>query len=332
VKKLLQVLNGQVISPPPFWFMRQAGRYMQEYRDLRAEAGSFLNLCFNDEHAAEVTMQPIRAFDMDAAIIFADILLIPNALGVDLDFLEGEGPVLGSFVTEKLKYDETKLAPVFSALRRVKQMLPADKTLIGFAGSPWTVASYMIEKRSGTNFEKIKSLAYSSPKELQKLIDILISSTVKYLDAQIRSGAEVIQLFDSWAGELSDSEFEKWVITPNAEIVRKLKSLHPEIKIIGFPRRSGTMLKSFAELTKVDCMAIDHSVSMKFAADNLDCVLQGNLDPEFLLGDKDRIKLETLKILDVMKDRPFIFNLGHGINQHTPVENIAYLSELLRKG
>lgn len=329
-KKLLKVLNGEVSSPPPFWFMRQAGRYMPEYRALREKAGSFLNLCFNPEYAAEVTLQPIRAFDMDAAILFADILLIPAALGVDLKFETGEGPVLGKFSPDELNFDESKLAPVYETLKILKRELPKDKTLIGFAGSPWTVATYMVEGGSSKNFAKVKRMAICEPEYFAQLIDVIVDSTIKYLSSQIKAGAEVVQLFDSWAGELSEEEFEKWVTKPTAKITSALKKLHPEIKIIGFPRRAHFSLIEYANISAVDAVSLDSTSRLDWAFENMKCVIQGNLDPAILFSDKDCIKREATKILNTAKGKPFIFNLGHGILPETPVENVKYLSELIR--
>ena len=331
-KKLLQVLNGKAVSTPPFWFMRQAGRYMPEYRALREKAGSFLNLCMNPEYAAEVTLQPIRKFDMDAAILFADILLIPMALGVDLKFETGEGPILGKFAIENLKFDETKLHPVYETLKLVStQLSNQTTTLIGFAGSPWTVATYIIEGGSSKNFAKVKKMAICDPDEFQILIDILVDATTKYLISQIEVGAEVIQLFDSWAGELTVEEFDKWVIKPTAKITSAIKKRHPDIKIIGFPRRAHFMLIEYAEKAGVDAISVDSTTRLDWAFDNMKGIIQGNLDPAILFSDKVCIKRETEKILKAAEGKPFIFNLGHGILPETPMENVEYLCNILRK-
>jgi uroporphyrinogen decarboxylase len=326
-KKLINALNGGVSSPPPFWFMRQAGRYMPEYRELRAHAGSFLNLCMNDKWATEVTLQPIRKFGMDAAILFADILLIPMALGVDLKFETGEGPVLGKFGIEDLKFDEAKLEPVYKTLRNLSQELGKSKTtLIGFAGSPWTVATYMVEGGSSRSFTKSKA-ALNTP-EFAKIMDILVESTSQYLISQIKAGAEVVQLFDSWASALEGADFEKWVIEPNARVVENIRKVYPNTPIICFPKGAKDLVK-FAERVKPNGMGLDSSVSLEWAFANLNCTLQGNLDPQILRSDKETIKREAEKILAAAKDKPFIFNLGHGIDKETPMENIEYLCSVI---
>jgi len=311
--------------------MRQAGRYMPEYRELRAKAGNFLNLCYNPEAAAEVTMQPIKAFDMSAAIIFADILLVPHALGVDLKFETGEGPKLGEFTVGNLRYDANKVQPVFDALKLVRAQLAADKTLIGFAGSPWTVATYMIEKGSSKTFEKSKRHAFSNSSELTAIIEILVESTIDYLSAQIEAGADVVKLFDSWAGELTGADYAKWIIEPNARIIAGLRALHPNTKIIAFPRRSRQNdLFDFCKQAQPDAIAIDEYTNIEWAMGNLPLPIQGNLSPAVLLCDEDEIKKRTDVILAATKNHPFIFNLGHGISQHTPPENVAFLCDMLR--
>lgn len=329
-KKLLITLGGSAESPPPFWFMRQAGRYLPEYRETRAKAGSFLNLCFNPELAAEVTLQPIRRFGMDAAIIFADILLIPLALGVDLKFVENEGPKLGTFKLDALNYDESKVRNMFEALRQTKKALPADKTLIGFAGSAWTVATYMVEGGSSRDFRKTKEMAYQHADEFQKLIDAIVGATISYLKSQIEAGAEVLQLFDSWAGELPEEEFRKWVIAPTRKIVEGVKATYPKIKIIGFPRKCGAMVKTYAEETGVDAVSLDCTIPLTWARENIKLPLQGNLDPLMLLSTQDVIEHHAKKIIADMRGHPFIFNLGHGLVPEIPPANVGFLSDLIR--
>lgn len=331
MNKLEKVLSGEVISPPPFWLMRQAGRYMPEYRELRAKAGSFLNLCYNPEWAAEVTMQPIRAFDMSAAIIFADILLVPHALGVDLKFETGEGPKLGNFEVADLHYDASKVQPVFDALKLVREQLPANKNLIGFAGSPWTVATYMVEGGSSKTFEKTKQQAFSNTTRFAAIIDILVESTIEYLSSQIEAGAEVVKLFDSWAGELTGDDFDKWIIEPNAKIISALRAKHPKTKIIAFPRRAEPSdLIDFCKAAKPDAIAISEHIDIRWAVENIQIPIQGNLSSAVLLCDKEIIRARTQEILDATRHHPFIFNLGHGISQHTPVENVEFLCDMLR--
>lgn len=303
---------------------------MPEYRALREKAGSFLKLCMNPEYAAEVTLQPIRKFDMDAAILFADILLVPMALGVDLKFENGEGPKLGNMEHGTWKFDEAILQPVYETLKLVKAKLPSDKTLIGFAGSPWTVATYMIEGGGSKNFAQVKKMALCNPEKFEVLIDILVEATIKYLNSQVDAGAEILQLFDSWAGELTEDEFEKWVTKPTAKIISAVKSKHPEIKFIGFPRRAHFNFIEYAKKTGVDAVSVDSTTRLDWAFDNMNCVIQGNLDPAILLSDKACIKREAEKILKCAHGKPFIFNLGHGILPETPMEHVEYLCSIIK--
>ena len=326
-----KIFTGDAVDRPPFWLMRQAGRYLPEYRELRAKAGSFLQLCFNPEYAAEVSLQPLRRYDMDAAIMFADILLIPMALGIPLKFEHGEGPKLGAWQIEKLQFDESKLEPIYQTLKLLRASPELKtKTLIGFAGAPWTVATYIIEGGSSKNFMEVKKLAINEPKKFQQLIDILTESTTKYLISQIKAGAQCLQIFDSWSGELADDEFEKWVIKPTAKIIAAIKSTHPNIPIIGFPRRSNFTLKTFVEQTKVDAISIDHTVPLDWAFQNLPCVIQGNLDNIILLANQEAIKQATQKILTTAHGKKFIFNLGHGVLQQTSPENVGYLADIIK--
>lgn len=330
--KFLSVFEGKTHTIPPFWFMRQAGRYMPEYRALREKAGSFLNLCFNSDWATEVTLQPIREFDMDAAILFADILLIPMAMGVDLRFETGEGPKLGKTELGKLNFDENQLQPVYQTLKNLSQSPELkNKGLIGFAGSPWTVACYMIEQGSPKKFAKVDKLEPELEKLYQYAIDEVTKATITYLSSQVDAGAQVVQLFDSWASETSDYYYDKWVIKPTAEIVAALKAKYPKLNIIGFPRRvSKQRLKQYLAATKVDALGIDQTIDLEWAFENLDCVIQGNMNPEILLQEKAAIKAAAEEILKAAQGKKFIFNLGHGISQFTPVENVAYLCEVIR--
>lgn len=330
-KRFLAALEGKSFDSPPFWFMRQAGRYLPEYKATRQKAGSFLGLCFDPELASEVTLQPICRFDMDAAIIFADILLIPLALGVKLDFVENEGPKLGLLDIDALSYDNSKLLNMYEALRRTRAGLPANKALIGFAGSAWTVATYMVEGGSSRDFRKTKEMAYHRPQEFQRLIDAICDATITYLKHQIEAGADALQLFDSWAGELPEYEFEKWVIKPTHKIVEGVKAAYPKIKIIGFPRKCGALVKTYADKTAVDAVSLDCTIPLKWARDNIKLPLQGNLDPLVLLGGQDAIKEQATNILKTMRGHPFIFNLGHGLVPEIPPENVGYLSELIKK-
>ncbi len=328
-KKLIRALNGEPNPTPPFWFMRQAGRYLPEYRATREQAGSFLKLCFNPELAAEVTMQPIRRYGMSAAILFADILVIPLALGQEVRFENGEGPKLSPLETGKLQFDESKLSSIYETLKLLTGQLPDDVALIGFAGSPWTVATYMVEGDSSKDFQKTKTFAYNNPEEFSLLVEILVDATSCYLISQIEAGAETLQLFDSWAGELAPDEFRKWVIEPTAKIIRNIRAAHPDIKIIGFPRRANLMLQEFVSATGVDAISLDSTVPLEWAFANLNCTIQGNLDPLVLLSGKTAIERETKKILKLSKGKPFIFNLGHGITQFTPPENVQLVCDII---
>lgn len=332
---ILQALQGCVTPQVPFWLMRQAGRYLPEYRALRAEAGSFLDLCYNPAHAAEVTLQPVRRFDMDAAIVFSDILVVPHALGQDLRFAEGEGPRLAPVrdvqALQNLgreKFD-TLLAPVYETLSRVRGELAADKALIGFAGAPWTVACYMVEGRGG-DFSHARRIAAEQPEFFQQLIDIVTDATAAYLLRQIAAGAECLQIFDSWAGLCDD--FDRWVVNPTKKIVDVIHAAHPAVPVIGFPRGAGDRHAAYVAQTGVTALGIDQSAQMKTvrASVGADICLQGNLSPETLLAGGVQMRDETLAILDAMRGTPFVFNLGHGIIKETPPEHVAELAAIIK--
>lgn len=341
-KPFLQVLNGQDTKKVPCWFMRQAGRYLPEYRALRSEAGGFLNMVYNPENASEITMQPIRRFQMDAAILFSDILVIPQALGQKLEFVAGEGPKLERLCKEEdLKNLDVNnidqiLSPVYETIKRTRQKLVnenfEEKTLIGFAGSPWTVATYMVEGGGSKTYETVKSWAYGDPVSFQKLMDILIASTSHYLIKQIEAGAEAIQLFDSWSGVLDEANFNKWVIEPTTQIVANIRVKYPDTPIIGFPRGAGTMSKIYAEKTDITAIGLDFMMPLDWACDNLQTMLpvQGNLDPITLLTGGKALETAALHILDSLSDKPFIFNLGHGVIKETPPEHVEQLVKIIR--
>lgn len=337
-KPLLGVLSGKKTKRVPFWFMRQAGRYLPEYRALRKNAGSFLDLVYTPDFAIDVTLQPIRRFHMDAAILFSDILVIPHALGQKVAFKEGRGPVLEALdPAAPLKglnaadIHET-LSPIYETLKGVSAELPEDVALIGFAGAPWTVATYMVEGGGSQDHAKTKSWAYRDPEGFQTLIDILIDASVEYLLAQIDAGAEVIQLFDTWAGSLPESAQRRWCIEPVKEIAAKLRQAHPQIPVIAFPRGAGPLYVDYAVETGVNCMGIDTALSAKWAAENIQPVagIQGNLDPRLLVVGGEAMKKEALSILEALKGGAHIFNLGHGITPETPPEHVEELSDLLR--
>ncbi len=321
----------------PWWMMRQAGRYLPEYRELRKEAGSFLDLVYNPQMACEVTMQPIRRYGMDAAILFSDILVIPHALGQNVSFVAGEGPKLSSFDFSKLgfkTFDQT-LSPIYETVSNVRSALSHEgfnhTAHFGFAGAPWTVACYMIEGGGSKTFEKTKIMAYGRPQEFNDLMDLLIESTTTYLLGQIKAGAEVVQLFDSWAGLLDEDAFRKFVIHPTKKIVKTLKEQYPDIPVIGFPRGAGNLYLPYVQETGIDGVGIDPSVPTKWAARLLQplCVVQGNLDPVRLLCGGDDLALAAEKIINDLKDGAFIFNLGHGVIKETDPKNIDFLKSLL---
>lgn len=333
---LVQACMGKKESRPAFWFMRQAGRYLSEYREVRKNAGGFLDLCYDPEKAAQVTLQPVERFGMDAAIIFSDILVVPQALGADLRFAEGEGPVLApvndSDKLAPLKWKQGMLEPVYEALRLTRAKLPEDKTLIGFAGAPWTLACYMVQGKSDREFYDVRRIAQTDRKFFLKLVDMLSESVYQHLVAQIDAGAQVVQIFDSWAGICSATEFDAWVIAPTQKIVQAVKKARPGVPVIGFPRLAGMKYRDYAAQTGVDVMSVDYSVPLEWVKKLQDiCVVQGNLDPLLLADDKAGMLAQAGRIVDALGHKPFVFNLGHGILPHTPVENMQALCEFLRK-
>jgi uroporphyrinogen decarboxylase len=334
-KPILKVLHGELSDIIPIWLMRQAGRYLPEYRQLRAKAEHFLNMCLTPNYAVEITLQPIKRFDLDAAIVFADILLIPYALGCSLDFREGEGPVLQTVNDEndlaRLKLNIDKVLPVFETLNRVRDKLPEKVALIGFCGAPWTVACYMIDGNSRDNFSLAKSWSKSRPHLLDRLIDILIEASQIYLEKQIESGAEIIQIFDSWSGLLEGEDFARWVIAPTYTLVKRLKAKYPHIPIIGFPREAGENYAAYVRQTGVDALSIDQHVDLAYAKSQLQIIkpLQGNLDPDLLVKGGDEMKSGLEKILSVFGPR-HIVNLGHGVVPQTPPEHVVDLIKTVR--
>jgi len=336
-KRLLKALNKEQLDRPPFWLMRQAGRYLPEYRATRANAGSFLDLCYNPALAEEVTLQPLRRYDFDAAILFADILLIPDALGQPLAYKEGEGPVLDPIRSAKeltsLSMDNLhdRLNPVYETVNRLSSSLPSHVTLIGFAGAPWTVASYMVEGKGSKDYAEIKKWAYSDPEGFQKLMDILIQSTIEYLLKQVEAGAETVQIFDTWAGVLPDDMFRKWVIAPTRQIVDGLRAVHPDLPIIGFPKGIAGNLLEFVKGTGVTAVSLDTSTPLEWAVENIQphVVVQGNLDPIMVVAGGQAMVDRVHEILETLSNGPYIFNLGHGIIPQTPPENVALLAETI---
>ena len=337
-KKLLNVLQGNQESEPPVWLMRQAGRYLPEYRALRAEKGGFLELAYDSDCAAEITLQPIRRFGFDGAILFSDILVIPHAMGQDLWFETGEGPRLAPPLKdhdfEKLVPRPERLDPVFETVRKVSAALPPETTFLGFAGSPWTVATYMVAGQGSKDQADARRMAYGQPERFGELIDRIITATVDYLSGQIEAGVDAVQLFDSWAGSLSPAQFTDWVIAPNAKIVAALKARHPGTPIIGFPKGAGGKLPDYAVGTGVDAIGVDETVDPVWANAVLPkgMPVQGNLDPLALIAGGKAIENAVARILEAFADRPHVFNLGHGILPDTPIEHVEKLLTLVRKG
>ena len=333
-RPFLDVFKGVVRPHPPWWMLRQAGRYLPEYWEVRNRTKGFLDLCFTPELAAEVTLQPVRRFGMDAAIVFSDILVIPHALGQKVSFVQGEGPKLVPVEVDALYADGAgeRLSPVYETVRRVRAALPAETALIGFAGSPWTVATYMIEGGSSREFSKIKRMAVSDPVTFGRLIDAVITASVDYLSRQIVAGADAIQLFESWAGILSEPMFRRWVIQPTRRIVTAIRARHPGIPIIGFPRGAGAMIATYAAETGVDAINLDQMVPLSWAKEAMPAkVLQGNLDPVVLVAGGRILDDEVRRICDEMAGRPFVFNLGHGIVPETPPDHVRRVAELLKE-
>ena len=339
-KAFLNVLHRHATTPPPIWLMRQAGRYLPEYRETRRQAGSFLDLCYNPELATEVTLQPLRRYNFDAAILFSDILVVPDALGQKVTFQEGEGPMLPPLRSQddinKLSLDRlaNHLRPVFETVSKLSKAIPETTTLIGFAGAPWTVATYMVEGSGSKDFVETKKMAYGQPKVFKALIDLLVQATGDYLLEQIRQGAEVIQLFDSWAGTLPEDQFAQWVIEPTKALVARLKATYPNVPVIGFPRGAGALYEAYADQTGVDAVSLDTGIPLAWAVKTLQSkvVLQGNLDPIMLIAGGEALDRSVDRILEVCSNGPFIFNLGHGILPSTPPDNVARLVERIRSG
>jgi uroporphyrinogen decarboxylase len=340
-KTLLRALAGEILPTPPIWMMRQAGRYLPEYRATRAQAGDFLSLCYNSDLAAEVTLQPIRRFGFDAAILFADILLLPQALGADLWFETGEGPRLSTITTMdgvkalKPKDDiHEKLAPIYETMRILTRELPKETALIGFAGAPWTVATYMIAGRGSKDQGAAHALKAADRATFSALIEVITEATIEYLSKQVEAGAEVVKLFDSWAGSLKGQDFTDFAVAPAARIISALKARHPGLPIIAFPREAGEGYVGFAAATGADCVALDNSVSPEWAAEHVQvsgCV-QGNLAPEHMVTGGEALVRETRRVVQAFKNGPHIFNLGHGITPDANPDNVTLMIETVRGG
>lgn len=337
-KKLLLKSIKENTNKVPIWLMRQAGRYLPEYLAIRANAGSFLDLCYNPKLASEVTIQPITRFDFDASIIFSDILVIPHALGMNVDFIKGEGPVLNRIENTqdllKLKFDNflSILAPVYEAIELTKNKLPKSTTLIGFAGCPWTIATYMFEGKSTKDFSLTKKYAYDNSQEFKLTIELLTEAISVHLINQIKAGAEIIQLFDSWAGVLDQNNFNRWIIDPTNKIINNIKAVFPNIPIIGFPRGASLYYLDYIKQVDIDVISIDSMLSLEFIKDNIPdkLAIQGNLDPTYLLTKTAILKKQTKTILKNFANKKHVFNLGHGILPNTPIKNVEYLVNTVR--
>lgn len=336
IKPLLRVLEGKREAPPPLWMMRQAGRYLPEYRAVREKAGGFLDLCFNPELAAEVTLQPVRRFGFDAAILFSDILVVPLALGRKVWFAEGEGPRLEPMHDAEdllaLQRDANGhvLLPIYETVRTVKAQLGTQTALIGFCGAPWTVATYMIAGRGTPDQAPAKQMAAREPQAFQHLVDCLVDTSAGYLARQLEAGADVVQIFDTWAGALPSEDFERWCVQPTKRLVAKLREKSPGAKVIGFPRGAGQNIPRYVEETKVDAVSLGNEINRRFARDEIQTrvPVQGNVDPQALLAGGDTLDREVGNVLQAFGAGPLIFNLGHGILPQTP---IAHVEQMLKR-
>jgi uroporphyrinogen decarboxylase len=336
-KPLLAVLRGENAGKTPIWLMRQAGRYLPEYRALREQKGGFLDLVHDSDAAAEVTLQPIRRFGFDGAILFSDILIVPHALGQALAFEAGEGPRLSPPLADtdfaSLRAVPERLEPVYRTVEKVSASLPPETTFLGFAGSPWTVATYMVAGQGSRDQGEARRLAYRDPGAFAAIVDAIIDMTVDYLSCQIESGVEAVQLFDSWAGSLSPAQFERWVIAPTARIAADLKARHPDVPIIGFPKGAGGKLPAYAREAGVDAIGLDETVDPAWADASLPdgMPVQGNLDPLALIAGGEPLETAVARILSSLAGRPHIFNLGHGILPDTPIPHVEQLVKLVRR-
>ena len=335
-KPLLTVLSGGKTDALPIWLMRQAGRYLPEYRELRARKGGFLELVYDAEAAAEITLQPILRFGFDGAILFSDILIVPHALGQNLRFEAGEGPRLCPPLVDAalgaLEAVPERLEAIYRTVENVKAALPSRTAFLGFAGSPWTVATYMVAGQGSKEQAEARRYAYRDPVAFAEIIDAVAAMTVDYLSGQVGAGVEAVQLFDSWAGSLSPAQFERWVIAPNARIVSAFKERHPDVPVIGFPKGAGGKLPAYARETCVDALGLDETVNPEWAAAELPNHLpvQGNLDPLALIAGGEALESAVRRIISAFEDRPHVFNLGHGILPDTPIAHVEHLLKLVR--
>ncbi len=337
-RSMMRVLSGEAVWPPPVWFMRQAGRYLPEYRAVRADAGSFLDLCYTPRFAVEVTLQPIRRFGFDAAILFSDILVIPHALGRDVRFEVGEGPRLdpltGPADVAALDVERIfdRLAPVIATVSELRERLPAETTLLGFCGAPWTVATYMIAGRGTDDQAPAKHWAYARPDDLDRLMAVLVEASTRYLIAQLEAGADAVQIFDTWGGSLDAAAFERFVVAPTAAIVSGVRAARPGAKIIGFPKGAGGRLADYARATGIDAVGLDWGVDPVWAARTMPVPTQGNLDPLRLIGGGPDLDAAVDRIMAAFRGKPHVFNLGHGITPEAPIAAVERVLERVRAG
>lgn len=339
--KMLEVFTSlsPILESPPIWIMRQAGRYLPEYKKIRSEENSFLDLCYNPSKAAEVTLQPLNRFDIDAAIIFSDILTIPHSLGLEVSFEQDFGPRveiiddINSINKLKVDSENRKLQKTYEAISIVKSKLPKNKALIGFVGAPWTISTYILEGKGKHNFEKSRKIAYSDPVFLDQLIEIISQQIISHILGQIKSGADIIQIFDSWAGVLGEIDYKRFVIDPTIKIIKEVKSHYPKTPIIGFPKGSGYLYENYILETNIDAIGVDNNIPLDSMKDfgKSGIVVQGNLDPVILLSSKDLIKERTEIILEKLSNSRFIFNLGHGILPETKIENVEFLINCIKR-
>lgn len=333
---LLDTLRGHAGDRRPVWLMRQAGRYLPEYRELRARKGGFLELVYDSDAAAEITLQPVRRFGFDGAILFSDILIVPYAMGQDLAFLAGEGPQLSPRLVDHaldgLRSVPERLKPIYRTVSLVRDALGPETTLLGFAGSPWTIATYMVAGEGSRDQHQARAMAYRDPAAFQALVDAIVEVTVEYLSGQVAAGAEAVQLFDSWAGSLAPDQFERWVVAPNSAIADAVRARHPGVPVIGFPKGAGAKLAAYARETEVDAVGLDETVDPLWAMRELPPGLpvQGNLDPLLLLAGGEELERRAQWILEAFAGRPHVFNLGHGIDKETPLEHVARLLAVVR--
>ena len=334
--RFLEALSGTAMSPPPIWMMRQAGRYLPEYRATRQRAGSFLDLCYNPDLAVEVTLQPIRRFGFDASILFSDILVVPHALGRDLRFEEGRGPLMTPILPEEVDRIDGRgfhvhLAPVYETVRRLRLELPEETALIGFCGAPWTVATYMIAGHGTSDQAPGRLFAYRHPEAMGKLLDVLADQSAEYLIRQIGAGADVVQIFDSWSGVLDESSFDAFCVAPVARMVAKIKAAHPAVPVIGFPKGAGSLYDTYRQRTGVDALGLDWGVPLSQAKRlQADGAVQGNLDPMRLVAGGAALRDGVASILDQLGDGPLVFNLGHGITPETPIAHVEAMIAQVR--